>query len=586
MPEQPGDVFVNCPGGMMQPKVVRASAEARAFFWLSLALYLGVATALVYYLRIIETDAIARVGNAYYVLFSRDPHLSAIGFVWGPLPSMAILPLLPLKVFWPTLVSSGFSSNIVSSLFMAGAVYQMNRILAQLQLRAAMRFVLTAVFALHPMVVYYGANGMSEAPFLFFLLLATRHLAIWIREGALLSEIYAGLALGAAYLTRYEALFAASAIGLVAAITFSRTAGRYRTRLLTGAADAVIFGGPLLLAVAVWAATSWVIVGHPFEHLSSAYGNAAQTQAFRSAEIDIFADGGGSGLFAGGLVQALVRTLALAPFLPVLLLFSLRSRARSQGGELLSVLFIMGPVLAFVMVAYATGNMVTWLRYFITAVPLGILIAGIALAAVKRSAKAPLSGSLLSQSGWSFGRRWAHPLLVALGSGAVIIMAASSLPVAGVAMMNPRVSNLEAYRMAAVFRRDGVSPRKLLALHGYQTEREVATYLDALTLPKGSVLVDTFIGSAIVLNSSREQQFVITSDRDFQVSLSDPQGSGIRYVLVPPPAGLGTLDAVNRAYPGFYESGDGLGVLVREFVNQGDASRDWRLYRVRSTTAT
>ena len=30
-----------------------------------------------------QGDAYSRVGNAYYVLFSRDPHLAAIGFVWG-----------------------------------------------------------------------------------------------------------------------------------------------------------------------------------------------------------------------------------------------------------------------------------------------------------------------------------------------------------------------------------------------------------------------------------------------------------------------------------------------------------------------
>ena len=91
-------------------------------FWLPLALYLAVAWLLVLTDGYIVGDAWSRVGNASYVLFSRDPHLAAIGFVWNPLPSLAMLPLLPLKAIWPPLVSAGFAANIVSALFMAGAV--------------------------------------------------------------------------------------------------------------------------------------------------------------------------------------------------------------------------------------------------------------------------------------------------------------------------------------------------------------------------------------------------------------------------------------------------------------------------------
>ncbi|HEX7225338.1 MAG TPA: hypothetical protein VF367_07150, partial [Candidatus Limnocylindria bacterium] len=49
-----------------------------------LALYLtaGVLVTLVHHG--LPGDAWSRVGNAYYVLFSRDPHLAAMGFVWNP----------------------------------------------------------------------------------------------------------------------------------------------------------------------------------------------------------------------------------------------------------------------------------------------------------------------------------------------------------------------------------------------------------------------------------------------------------------------------------------------------------------------
>jgi len=49
-------------------------------------------------------DTVARTANAFYVLFSRYPHLGAIGFVWTPLPSLLALPLVALKNVWPGLV--------------------------------------------------------------------------------------------------------------------------------------------------------------------------------------------------------------------------------------------------------------------------------------------------------------------------------------------------------------------------------------------------------------------------------------------------------------------------------------------------
>ena len=84
-------------------------------------LYLAVAVLLVRH-DILFADAMSRVGNACYVLFSRDPHLPAIGFVWNPLPSLVLLPILPLKSVAPWLVTHGFAGAIQSALLMAGTV--------------------------------------------------------------------------------------------------------------------------------------------------------------------------------------------------------------------------------------------------------------------------------------------------------------------------------------------------------------------------------------------------------------------------------------------------------------------------------
>jgi hypothetical protein len=85
----------------------------------------------------------------------------------------------------------------------------------------------------------------------------------------------------------------------------------------------------------------------------------------------------------------------------------------------------------------------------------------------------------------------------------------------------------------------------------------------------------------VPLNSQNPRQFAMTSDRDFQAVLADPGGAGVRYVLVPEPANLGLLDAVNRQYPRLYSNGGGMATLVKEYANQSDVPpAHWRLYEL------
>ena len=51
-------------------------------------LYFAIGYLLVMRYNLFDPDATSRVANADYVISSRDPHLSAIGFVWNPLPSL------------------------------------------------------------------------------------------------------------------------------------------------------------------------------------------------------------------------------------------------------------------------------------------------------------------------------------------------------------------------------------------------------------------------------------------------------------------------------------------------------------------
>jgi hypothetical protein len=470
----------------------------------ALAVYLAAGAVQVFGLHRMEGDALSRVANAYYVLFSRDPHLAAVGFIWNPLPSLLTLPLLPLHRLWPALVEEGFAGNIESALFMAGCVVQVRAMLRDLGVRHRAALLLTALFALHPMILLFGGNGMSEAPFMFFVLVAVRHLAGWARGGAVTALIGAGLGLAGAYLTRYEAVpVGMAAVTVAVLLTWRRCAGTRRHPAWSALVDGVVLGAPLALVVALRAGASWLIIGHPFQQFSSVYGNTAQLSV----------SGPGRGTPTGSLLQA----ATLEPGLALLLLGAAVVAVRRRELRALALLLPVA-ALAFTLAEDNRGVLLPWLRFLILVVPLATLAVGLLLAAPRR-------------------RR--------LVAAVPVLLLALGLP-----------SSVLALRSGT-----GVAEET----HTFQLERSVAGRVDALPAGRGEILVDAFMGFPIVLASRHPERLVVTSDRDFRSVLADPAGSGVRWLLVPRPDGVSGLDALSQTYPGIWRDGAGLGRLEREF---------------------
>jgi hypothetical protein len=257
--------------------VRRLTSEGGAVFVGSFVLYFIVAWLLDLKYKSFIPDAVSREANGFYVLYSRDPHLAAVGFVWQPLQSMADTFFLLGNHLWPALSHNDMAGSLVSALAMAGTAYQIMAALREWGVSRIPRLVLVACFALNPMMVLYGGNGMSEGLYMFTLVAATRYLLRWIRGTDLRSLAYSAIFLGLSYLTRNEAAAAAAAAGvLVALISFSRADGRTSLRVKQAAADVVIIAAPPFIAFAGWAIASYVIVGQFFAQLSSIYGNSAQ----------------------------------------------------------------------------------------------------------------------------------------------------------------------------------------------------------------------------------------------------------------------------------------------------------------------
>lgn len=539
-------------------------------FALALALYVVVG----YWLQVeqgyVLGDSLSRVSAAQSVLYSREPHVAAIGFIFTPLTALIQLPAVFFSPMLPALTQYAFAGTLMSAPFMAGAVVQIASMGFDRSLPRPYVLCITGLFALNPMIVFYGANGMSEAPFLFFTIWAVRRLVMWMADDDVHHLITAGgIAMAMSYLTRYDAVACIAVAGFLVAITTYRRAPsppRVRRALLR----LLIVSGPGFAAFVGWAAASWLITGEAFAQFTSQYGNTAILRQ---------SGGGSTAGLAVGFGFAAVCIMALAPTLIPITLFGLRVRwARPMWTVLVVPMSMYGAILAFQAYSYADGATFGFLRFYIIAVPLA---AGLAMLAAPE-------GELV---GWKRRGRFA-PDIPAISPtrpirGAYVALAlalAISIPTTIWGMSSPQYAPQEHALATVLFSnphdtsRLNADRRRIAAT--FSTERKLAARLDAMNLPENSVITDTLYGFAVVAASRKPRTFVVPSDTDFVKLLNDPATNGVRYLLAVPRDGRGIADAINERYPTLYDTGADVATLEAEIRNDGDNQPVWRIYRV------
>jgi len=544
-------------------------------------LYLTCGSVLAFHYHAFFGDAVARMANGFYVLYSRDPHLAAIGFVWNPLQSVAdIVPLLFYHV-WPALATRDMAGTIVSSLCMAGAAYQLLAAFREWGVARAPRLVLVVLFALNPMVVFYGANGMSEALYLFTLVAVCRYVARWLRNDDASSLAFAALALGLCYLARNEAVAPAITAGvLIVAVSFHRASGSRRFRVLRGLTDLSVFLFPFVVCFVGWAVVSYVITGSAFDQFTSVYGTSAQIQA------------GAGGPHMGFLSSINLEgkaLLYLAPLLVVSTLLAVVTAIRRRDVLIFVPLCVIASGLGFDLVSYVSGGIIWSLRYCIAAVALDVaLVGGVAAAKPVRTHRGGVRAQPSAHAeptGIRAGEPSSRGVRIAALAALAFVLIAPSLITTAAGMFNPRVG-VEETRVLGYVVHSHRSALDRGYAQGFQKAQDVASYIADLRLPNGDVVVDNSspcIPLAIVV-SPDPKVFVIPNDRDFQRILADPLTFHARYILLPPPGGQSSLTATNRLYPALYSKGDDpngrtFATLVYTFGGAG-ACPPFRLYRV------
>ncbi len=529
------------------------------FFAAFFALYAGIGYVL-YRIGYINPDASARVGNAGYTMMSRYPHLGAVGFVWNPLPSFVEIPLFR-ATYWNSFVkSTGYVAAIQSALFMAGAVVQVRGIAFDRQVSGLARWIAVAAFAFHPMVLFYGGEGMSEAAELFLLLWACRHLLRWFQSCAPINLVVCGIALALCYLTRIEAVVAVSVTGVtvfaVSALR-NRPGWGWRGAAQLGIHDAVVVAFLPLFAIGSWAIASWLLVGSLFDSFTSQYGNAAQVAA---AGIGNTRDALG---FTGTTQTVAAQLLGMQPLIIVVLAMVITRAVRRGCIDILAPLAMFGSILAFQVYAIYTATTFGWFRFFLTAVPLAVV-------ALLVTTEPGPARDRLARVHSRRSPAWLIPMLTA-----VLV---SSIPSAWASMMNPAVGK-EEFGLRSVIWPDRYPKSEHWIFWGGDLSQTTAEWFDDQNLPNGSVLVDTFSLGKTWLASNRPKQFAIRSDYDFFDKVNAPLETGVRYVLVPKPTGLGELDAINLRYPTMWADGAGFATLALSVVNP-QGYEQFRVYQI------
>ncbi|KZE70263.1 hypothetical protein AV545_20710 [Paenibacillus jamilae] len=514
-----------------------------------LALELSAGIYFSYVLGYMHTDALSRVANAFYVLYSRDPHLGAIGFIWNPLPSLLEMVILVLYPIFPALASYGLAAVILSATFAALTAMLLYRAGVRTGLSSRMSLLLALLYALNPFVLLFGANGLSDSLYIYFIMMTVIEFALWLKDRMTASLIVSGLALAMAFWTRYEAvpLGVAMAVGVVLATLFlHRNLGRrelvWREKLYKVEATWLLLLLPVVFSGLLWIFFNYLIMGNALYFLNSEYSNTAQ-----SAELlndDKFVE-----IFSNPLVAlkfiASKTIWYSVPLFAILFIRLLSGRLFRWGTLIILLLFLSVPGLQFLLMMKQSSY--GWFRYFMYVFPITV---------------AWLPYELSQLQG-----RWRR---AAFGLVSVSLLLTAGL--LSYALTRPDIAPDE---NSFLTRTGNVNYVR------QESDRKIAVWLDQ-HLPKSTIMTDSASAYTMIVYSQYPKRFLITSDYSFNKALSYPQDNHVDYILVPKIMSGMPLSKINMVYPNLYEHGAPWVQLEREF------NGEWRLYKVlpKSLTTT
>lgn len=458
---------------------------------------------------VVVFDALDRLTRAYMVWHNEPPKLAAIGFVFPPLTTMVFLPFTVVK----PLATSLIALPLTSAIFGGSMVVAMNRLFARCSMPGLQRWLLLAVFALNPMIVFYAGNGMSELAYLALLTFSLYCFASWVLTTQPRFLVGAAMAFSLLVLLRYS--FGIWAV--VVAVLLTVGLGRRGAQSDETEGTLITFLAPLVYALGVWILFNWLIVGDPLRWLSS------------------------SGAFAVNAPQA--DTAGTVDMAEVLL----------RSGQLTLGVFALGIVVvpALLMTAIAKRDEMSWWLAILALV--GVAVIGI--------------GALLQQDLDAFAMRNALPVLIVCVAGVAWLyrllpamrtiiflggLVGLVLTAAGswVAMGNYPYQSLEqAFTRTVLSGEDQDGTNSIGGFRvGTNAEERMAAYVNANVRGRSTVLTDNAQTFGVILLTGRPEVFfdrVDRGDETFRDAILRPH-SRVGYLLI---AKQVSGDLIRRRYP-------------------------------------
>jgi hypothetical protein len=438
-------------------------------------------------------DALSRSADARFVLFSRDPHLAAWGFVWFPGPVVLELPFM--AVLSP-LNHAALAGPLSTAMCGGLTVLVLVKLFRRLGLSEPMVAGLTLTYAFNPVMIFYYANGMSEGSFYLAASVFLLGIVLWYQEGGSRSLILISMGLAASMAIREEALALVPLVSALAA--FRERAWGRRAKV------AALVALPGLFVFALWTFANWIIMGGPifwYEALLAEQippTNAPWLPVHKTLITGI--------LYSGSYALAFVPALFIV--LPVLFLV-VRSRRR----QLWELATIVGAVSVFPgQVALLMAQQKGWgaPRYLASMTIFATVILGLAA----REAKMARGLTLAARRGIAVG-------LVCLGAANGISGTINDINPKRTAVESESVAFRAAFGLSASY---NVYEPPILTWLAF--DRFIDPYLARNQL----IIIDTETGFAGPLFSAYPRQWVIPSDRDF-ASIADNFSGQVQWLL-------------------------------------------------------
>jgi hypothetical protein len=482
--------------------------------------------------KMIMGDALSRIANAYYVLYIEPPHLASLGFVWNPLPSVLEVPFMFLAQVYRPIATSALAGMIVTAVATAGTAVLIYRTCRYFKMGLWSSLLLTALYCINPFIFIYGFNGMSEAVFIFTVMLIVTQFICWMEDGQRIHLLIMGIGMALAFLSRYEAIPLCAAIFIgVAIIVFRRRKSNLRSAYYDLESTCVLIFTPVVTAIALWLLSNKVIMGDALYFLHSNYSNTAQSINIQSPELLKLV-----GHPLSTLWYEIKRLLIFAEvFFFILALRLWQKRFFTTETLILALLVIAIPVLHYVMLF--KGTSFGWLRFYSYIFPIAL-------------AWLPYELSKLE---------FKKPSFKPLGAGLGLAAIACTALVTGVVMANPQLAPEE----NTTYRQKNVN---------FEQQLQIAEYINA-NYPNDKLLLDNFMNYETVLNLDNTERIITTCSYEFQEAVASPALYGIKYLLAIKNEGVGNLDAINMAYPDLYEYGASWCTLIKDFGG-------YKLYRI------